>query len=441
MNQNANKNIPPHHQWFAQARYGMFIHWGPYAQFGRGEQVLFRERLDQREYTERAMAWKPRSLDLSQWARHAKDGGFRYAVFTTRHHDGFAMWPTGQYDYHSVNAFGRDVVGEYVEAFRSQGLRVGLYYSLADWRQRAYWLGPKDDPTGFERFRGQVFAQVRELLTNYGKIDVIWFDGPWPHNAASWHSSELIDMIRSLQPNILINNRLDCTSFLSPAVSIVDPEAAGESKQLGDFGTPEHHVTADPNRMWESCQTSTRRLWGYTTGEYWRGVDELLSNLCEVAARGGNLLLNVGPDADGRFPEPFLVQSKTIGDWLRVNHEAIFNTTDGNTFEFITRGYVTTRHNEVYLILRFWDGGSEITLAPLATPVTRATLLTPSGDQSLGVTVRRGVTTITGLPATPPVPYFPVMKLTCASQPAPHDWAVRRLWSGDPRRMADWATT
>ena len=141
--------IPEGWRWFAEARYGLFIHWGPYAQHERGEQVLFREQLDQNQYTQAACAWQPKYFDARQWAKTAVDGGFRYAVLTTRHHDGFCLWDTRTTDYSSAaQAAQRDFVSEYVEAFREAGLRVGLYYSLADWRIPAYWEGPRHDPDG-----------------------------------------------------------------------------------------------------------------------------------------------------------------------------------------------------------------------------------------------------------------------------------------------------
>jgi alpha-L-fucosidase len=161
--------MPDYWRWFSEARYGLFIHWGPYAAYGRGEQVLFREHLDQQAYAEAACRWRPQRFDAARWADVAKQGGMRYAVMTTRHHDGFCMWDTQTTDYSSTaQAAGQDFVGEYVAAFRAAGLRVGLYYSLADWRIPAYWNGPVHDPTGWANFRDYVHQQVLELLTHYG---------------------------------------------------------------------------------------------------------------------------------------------------------------------------------------------------------------------------------------------------------------------------------
>ena len=172
------RTIQDHWKWFYEGRYGMFIHWGPYAVIGRGEQPLFRERLDQREYAEMACRWHPKKFDAKKWAAVAKAGGMKYAVLTSRHHDGFCLWDSKFTDYSTAKqAPKRDFVREYVEAFRAAGLRVGLYYSLLDWRIPAYWEGPQHDPQGWDAFCAYIHNQVRELLTDYGKIDVFWFDG------------------------------------------------------------------------------------------------------------------------------------------------------------------------------------------------------------------------------------------------------------------------
>ena len=426
---------PPHHAWFPSSRYGLFIHWGPYAAIGRGEQVLVREHLDQRQYERDACAWNPRHADPAQWAQAAVDGGFRYAVLTARHHDGYCLWDSHLTDYTSVRqAPKRDFVHEYVEAFRQAGLRVGLYYSLGDFRIPAYWRGANDDAEGWSRFRQYIHDQVGELLTRYGKIDVLWFDGAWPHNAAAWRSHDLLAAIRQLQPHILVNNRLDSQSVLNPAIGAV--EAAGESSELGDFGTPEHHITADPDRLWESCQTSTSRLWGYTIGEHWRTVEQLLSMLCDAASKGGNLLLNVGPDGEGRIPPEFIERSNAIGRWLKINGEAIFGTRQGHAFEFVTRGYQTRRDHTLYLILRFHDRRSTLHMTSLATRVRSARLL---GAGSLRIRHEGEVVVLEGLPPDPPLPPFAVIEVECEGEPRPHPWDELPLWYGDPRRYASWA--
>lgn len=424
--------LPATWQWFNEARFGQFIHWGPYSAYGRGEQALFREHRDQREYERRACAWNPQQYDPKQWAEVSRRAGMRYAVLTTRHHDGYCLWDSQVTDYTSARqAPRRDFVRDYVEAYRAAGLRVGLYYSLADWRIPAYWDGPQHDPAGWNAFRDYVHAQVRELLTQYGPIDMIWFDGAWPHSAATWKGAELVAMIRALQPHILINNRLDTVTAAG------NEEAAGSSKTLGDFGTPEHHITAESGRLWESCQVTTWRLWGYTTGERWRPADLLLDMLAEAASKGGNLLLNVGPDADGRFPPEYIARMTTIGQWMDVHGEAIYGSEAGEVCEFITYGRQTRKGNNLYLIVRFWDGSGEVWLGGLETRVRRAVLLTTG--QELPCAQTPDHVHITGLPAAAPTPLFPVIRLECDGPPTACSWAKDRLWGGDPRRMRAWA--
>ncbi len=337
-------SIPDKWRWFPESRFGMFIHWGPYAAYGRGEQVLFREHLDQRTYASAACRWNPQRFDAREWAAVAKRAGMRYAVLTSRHHDGFCLWDSRFTDYSSARqAPGRDFVREYLDAFREAGLRVGLYYSLADWRIPAYWAGPAHDPPGWAGFRTYVHDQVDELLTRYGPIDVFWFDGAWPQSGAEWQGRELVARMRELQPAILINNRLDRV-----------PSGA-DDEPLGDFGTPEHHITPDAGRLWESCQVSTWRLWGYTIGELWRPADLLLDMLVEAASKGGNTLLNVGPDADGQLSPQFVERADAIGRWLDVHGEAIYGSEAGEVCEFVTYGRQTRKGNNLDLIVRFWD--------------------------------------------------------------------------------------
>jgi len=432
-------DLPERWKWFPEARFGLFIHWGAYSVYGRGEQILFREHLDQREYARTAWAWSPQHFEAPEWAAVAKRAGMRYAVLTTRHHDGFCLWDSQLTDYTTAaQAAGRDFVGEYAEAFRSAGLRVGLYYSLADWRIPAYWEGPEHDPEGWARFRDYCHAQVRELLTNYGKIDVLWFDGAWPRSALEWKSRELVAMIRELQPDILINNRLGTPHKheIEAGFEAEETGASGLSQQLGDFGTPEHHITAE-SRLWESCQVSTWRLWGYTIGERWRPADVILDMLTEAAGKGGNLLLNVGPDPEGRFPPEFVERMETIGRWMDVHGECIYGSEPGEVCEFVTCGRQIRKGNSLYLVIRFWDRRGEVAFAGLATPVRRAVLLTTGEEVAFEQTEDH--LRITGLPTEPPTDLFPVIRLEFDERPEACEWANDRLWTGDPRRMRSWA--
>ena len=433
------KTIPEYFRWFPESRFGMFLHWGPYAMYGRGEQVLLREHMDQRAYEKAACEWNPKHYDPGVWASVARKAGMKYACLTARHHDGYCLWDTSRTNYSSAKqAPGRDFVREYVDAFRAEGLKTGLYYSCLDWRIPAYFDGPKKDPRGWEIIKRYIYDQVEELLTNYGQIDYFFFDGIWPRNAEELGSRDLMKRMRRLQPHILINNRLDCSD---PADSNpADGGAgAGGSADLGDFGTPEHRIAPEANRMWESCQVATWRLWGYGKGERWRPADLLLDMLCECAEKGGNLILNVGPDEDGQLPPEFTERMADIGRWLEVHGEAVYGTEGGDITEFLTYGRQTVKGNNLYLIFRFWDGNPEIRLADLTTKVKSAELLTTG--QKLEFEQKGEEIFIRGLPKERPTALFPVIKLVCDGKPAANQWGIERNWNGDPGRIAKWART
>lgn len=435
--------VPDKWRWFTESRYGMFIHWGPYAQIGRGEQVLFREHMNHAEYAELASSWNPKHFDPELWADIARRAGFKYACLTTRHHDGFCLWDSAYTDYTSAKqAAGRDFVREYVDAFRKAGLRIGLYYSWIDWRLPAYFDGPAKDPEGWARVKDYLHSQVKELLTNYGQIDHFFFDGVWPRNADDLDSVGLVEEMRRLQPNILINNRLGY-SEAHDGYRADGGIGAGDSETLGDFGTPEHLIVADRKRLWESCQVTTWRLWSHVHGERWRPADYLLDILCECAekggAHGGNLLLNVGPTADGLLPPEFVQRAEEIGRWLEVHGEAIYGSDGGSVTEFITRGRQTTRGNNLYLIIRFWDGRPQLRLADLETRVLGVTLLTTG--QSLEFVQDGNELIISGLPVLAPTQLFPVIRVECDGPPVANQWGRERLWEGDPTRVAEWART
>ncbi len=314
--------------WFDSARFGMFICWGHCSQ--RGLELSWPlvgwDRLPYNvpvaEYHSTAATFDPVHFDPRDWARRAKRAGMQYAVFTAKHHDGFAMFHTRTTDYSIEHTpFRRDIVREYVEAFRAEGLHVGLYFSLIDWHHPDYpafteadkpykwgvWQRPA--PEQWERFVAVMFAQVRELLTNYGQIDLLWFDGGWERTAEDWKSSDLERMIRELQPNIVINDRL--------------PGCVG-------YATPEQSVPARPiPGTWETCLTMNES-WGYNPRDrFYKSARFLINTLQEAASKGGNLLLNVSPMADGAIPAEQIERLETISDWMARNGESIAGALPG----------------------------------------------------------------------------------------------------------------
>ncbi|SDC07541.1 alpha-L-fucosidase [Paenibacillus sp. UNCCL117] len=443
MGQEDTKSLPAYWSWFKESRYGAFIHWGPYAQYARGEQILFREHMDHREYAEAACRWNPQHWDPELWAYTIRKAGMKYACFTTRHHDGYCMWDSQYTNYSSAKqAPGRDFVADFVRAFRAEGLRVGLYYSWLDWRIPAYFDGPEKDPEGWREMRDYCHHQVLELLSGYGRIDHFFFDGAWPRTHRELRSLELVQQMRELQPHILINNRLGVAEELQGAHAD-GGGGAGERDDLGDFGTPEHRIAEDPNRLWESCQVTTSRLWGYAAGERWRSAEQWLDMLCECAetgsSGGGNLLLNVGPQPDGQLPAEFVERALEVGSWLDVHGEAIYGTDGGSLTEFVTRGRQTRKGCSLYLIIRFWDGRPEMLLRDLPTEVAGVTLLTTG--QTLPYRQNGDILTIFGLPKERPTRLFPVIRVEFTEPPQTTVWGRERLWQGDPSRIADWART
>jgi alpha-L-fucosidase len=337
--------------WFDTARFGMFIHWGHSSQRGvelswpmvGGNAALPAGELTVAQYQASAATFNPTQWDPAGLARMAKSLGMQYAVFTTKHHDGYAMFHTKTSDFSVEHSpYGRDIVREFVEAFRAEGLRVGLYFSLIDWHHpdypaftdadRPYRFGRSRPPTPeqWERFIAVMFEQVRELLTNYGQIDVFWFDGGWERTPGQWRAKDLEALIRGLQPGILINDRL-------PTV--------------GDFETPEQFVPAQaPARTWETCMT-LNESWGYNPDDgVWKSPRQVVHTLCEVAGKGGNLLLNVSPMGDGAImPEQRAILG-AMQRWLSQNGKSITGTEAGlEPWQFY--GPSTKRGDTTYLHL------------------------------------------------------------------------------------------
>jgi len=428
------KQVPDYWKWFTEGRYGLFIHWGPYAQYGKGEQVVFREHMDMKRYEQSACLWNPAHFDAKRWARTAKEAGMKYAVFSTRHHDGYCLWDTAYTDYSSARqAPKRDFVREFIEAFRAEGLAVGLYYSWLDWRLPAFMEGPEKNPSGWAVVKKYLYNQVTELLTNYGVIDYLWFDGTYPRSK-DLADPEIYETIKKLQPHILLNSSIEVKKTSSE-------EEAGQGMTSGHVIICENRITPEPNRLWECCQVSTWRLWGYAAGERWRSADQLLDILCSCAVSGGygggNLLLNVGPDAEGQFPPEFIERVTEIGKWLKIHGEALYGTDGGDVTDFLTCGYQTTNDNSLYLIFRFWDGNTELRLPDLLSQVKKVTFLTTG--RALEFEKNGSDLIIKGLPKTSPTKLFPVIKVECEGRPEATEWGRQRVWSGDPQRIADWA--
>jgi len=357
-------------EWLEDARFGMFIHWGLYSILARGEWVMDIEKIPSEEYALLAGKFNPGKFDANKWVSLAKEAGAKYVVLTTRHHEGFSLFDSKVSDFTSVKtAAKRDFVAEYVKACRKAKMKVGFYYSLLDWRYRAYFNGPKKNPKKWKELVEYAHSQVRELMTNYGKVDYLFYDGEWipgvkfnrtfinqqksPEIAKSWQAKELNAMVRKLQPHIIINNRTGLSE---------------------DVDTPEQNIAASENhRLWESCMTMND-CWGYSKADNnWKSTRQFIQNLVRCVGDGGNLLLNIGPKPDGTIPAPSVKRFAEIGRWMEINKKSIHGCGKA-PFAGGTVGLTTAKGNTVYLHVFRWPG-EEICLAGVKKKVKSAYLL------------------------------------------------------------------
>src|SRR5881227_2948092 len=288
-------------KWWHEAKFGMFIHWGLYSTLERHEWVMENEGIPVSEYERLAPRFKPAPNAARAWARLAKSAGMKYMVMTTKHHEGFCNFDSKLTDYCAPRQGpGRDLVREYVEAARAEGLRFGFYYSLMDWHHPD---GAKcaTDEAARKRFVEYTHGLIRELLTNYGKIDVLWYDVSWPLDAKGWESERMNKMVFELQPDIIVNNR---------------------NKLAGDFSTPEQRIeAAEAGRAWESCMTMNDS-WGYhRADDAWKTPKQVVRNLITCAHDGGNYLLNIGPKPDGSVPAESVAILNSVGQWMDKNRD------------------------------------------------------------------------------------------------------------------------
>lgn len=315
--------------WFREARFGLFLHWGVYAAAARHEWVKSRERMTDEEYDVYFRHFDPDRFDPAQWADDAWHAGMRYAVVTTKHHDGFCLWDSAHTDYKATRTpYGRDLLRPLVDAFRRRGMRIGLYHSLLDWHHPEYPVDihhPRRDDAAFKAaaagrdvrvYADHLHAQVRELMTGFGRIDLAWFDFSFPgqgENAKgrdAWRSEELLAMVRALQPDILVNNRLDLGSG-----DVITPEQVQP--------TPETVDRFPAGIPWEACQT-LNGSWGYDRDNHdWKSPELVVRMLIETVALDGNLLLNVGPDARGAWQDAAVERLREVGRWMDLHERSV----------------------------------------------------------------------------------------------------------------------
>ena len=318
--------------WFTHDRFGLFIHWGLYTLPARHEWVKSREMMDNEAYGKYFKHFDPDLYDPILWAKAAATAGMKYFVMTTKHHEGFCLWDTGLTDYKAPNTpAGRDLLRPAVDAFREYGLRIGFYHSLVDWHYPDYTVDQHhpmrenaayieaDKERKLSRYIEYLYGQTRELLTQYGQIDILWYDFSvaaterFPGKGReTWGSEELISMVRSLQPRIILNDRLGIDQ------DVMTPEQFQPRTRVMVNGKPV---------VWEACQTFSGS-WGYHRDEQsWKSVDQLVKMLIDTVSKGGNLLLNVGPTGRGEFDVRALDRLSGIGGWMRQHGRAIYGCT------------------------------------------------------------------------------------------------------------------
>ncbi len=322
--------------WFTRARFGMFIHWGLYSMPARHEWIRHIEKISQEDYKKYFELFDPDLFNPKEWAKMAREAGMKYIVITTKHHDGFCLWNSKLTDFSAVKApeCKRDLLREIVDAFRAEGLNIGFYYSIADWHHPEFPIDKihpdRIDPVeqnkkrDISKYNKYMSGQIRELLTNYGKIDILWFDGCFPveqeDGSDHWDAANLAKMIRSLQPGILINERLAKRMTFTPyEIDIKTPEQK----------PPEKGIRDDNGNLvvWEGCQTLSG-AWGYFRDELtWKSVEDLVIMLIQHVSRGGNMLLNVGPTSRGEFDYRAQERFEGLAAWMKYHGRSIHGCT------------------------------------------------------------------------------------------------------------------
>lgn len=393
MNQAVAAGAPENIAWWQEARFGMFIHWGLYAISGRGEWQMYQEHVPVADYSQLAQQFNPQAYHPDEWVRLAQSAGMKYIVLTTRHHDGFCLFDSKTTDFTAPKtAAGRDLIAEFVAACRRAKMPFGFYYSLVNWRFPGVLpISPETPDSVYLPMIDEAHAQIRELCTRYGKVDILWYDMQVPSDTVLWRAHALEKMVRELQPEILINDRCGLP---------------------GDFATPENSIAAK-KRPWEAC-FSMNRTWGYAKYDYnFKSPHELLRLLATCVAEDGNFLLNVAPDANGKIQPEVVAILNGIGQWLRQNGEAIYGAGPSPIIAY-NLGLTTRVGNQVYLLVQRWPG-SPVPFAWCGSPVKSARIL--ATGQAARIVQQGDRVWLHDLPETPPDPYLPVIELRFDSEP------------------------
>jgi alpha-L-fucosidase len=418
-------------RWWREARFGMFIHWGLYAvpageYNGKrseriGEWIMEWANIPRADYEKFTAQFNPVKFDAKQWVQIAKAAGMKYIVITSKHHDGFALYDSKVSNYDIVDAtpYRRDPIKALAAEAKKQGLKFCFYYSILDWHYpSAYVDSPGKDPTagnrttklkpgGKEEYLKYMQAQLRELITTYNPA-VLWFDGEWQEWWTEADGKELYKFVRGLKPDIIINNRVGRGRQGMQGMSKTDQEYAG------DFGTPEQQIPANglPGVDWESCMTMNT-TWGFKFyDDKWKSGQVLIRNLIDIASKGGNYLLNVGPTAEGLIPAPSVERLSEMGRWMKVNGQAIYGTSASPFAKQLEFGRATSKPGRVYLHVFDWPADGKLNVPTFGKSVTKAHLLV-SPKQQLKITQTKDGVSLT-VPAQAPDPIATVIVLETA---------------------------
>ena len=395
--------------WFRDARFGMFIHWGVYSvpagewkgNKGYGEWFLEETKMPVSEYEKFAAQFNPVKFDAKEWVRIAKDAGVKYIVITSKHHDGFGMFNSALTDWCIKNTpFKRDVLKELAAACKDAGVTFCFYHSIMDWHhpdwgtRRAWNDRAPAEPPNMDRYVEFMKGQLKELLTGYGPLGILWFDGEWESPWTHERGVDLYNYVRSLQPNIIINNRVG-----KARAGMAGMDSGKE--RVGDYGTPEQEIPATgfgAGVDWESCMTMNNH-WGYNKADQnWKSAQTLIRNLIDCASKGGNYLLNVGPTSEGLIPAPSVERMAAIGVWMQKNAEAIYGT-QASPFKRLAWGRCTQKPGKLYLHVFDWPKDGKL-LVPVTNEVAKAYLL---ADRAVAVSAAKtDAGCIVGVPAKAP---------------------------------------
>ena len=410
-------------QWWREARFGMFIHWGLYSipagewkgSTNHAEWIRTTAQIPLEEYNKFVHQFNPTRFNAAEWVSIAKATGMKYIVITSKHHDGFSLFDSKYTDFNVMSTpFERNILKELVDACHKEGIKICFYHSIMDWHhpdylpRREWEKGRSTQGAEFNRYVQYMKNQLKELLTNYGEIGVLWFDGEWEEMWNSQYGKDLYNYVRSLQPSIIINNRVGAGRAGMEGLT-------KEGEFAGDFGTPEQEIppTGLPGVDWETCMTMNDH-WGFNKADTnWKSSEDLIRKLVDIASKGGNFLLNVGPTSEGLFPQASIDRLQKIGQWMKVNGESIYGT-QASPFHSTPWGRCTRKTSpegdaRLYLHLFQWPNDGKLSLPGLGSEPRKAYMLI---DQSRALIVDRveDIFVIT-LPPVPPDTIDPVLVL------------------------------